>query len=66
MQVKDEVEVLGMPPENECEHEIFVNIKWDRDGLVVPLSQLRSFNVEPETMQAVEDWHYCVERGYRF
>jgi len=67
LQVKDEVEVLGMPPEDECEHEIFVNIRWDnRDGLAVPLSQLRPFNVDPETMQAVEDWHYWVEKGYRF
>lgn len=66
LQVKDEIEVLGMPPEDECEHEIFVNIRWDRDGLAVPLSQLRPFNVDPETMQAVEDWHYWVGKGYQF
>ena len=66
LRVKDEVEVLGMTTEDECEHEIFVNIKWDKDGLAVPLSQLRPFNVDPETMQAVGDWHYWVERGYRF
>lgn len=66
LRAKDEVEVLGMAPEDECEHEIFVNIRWAKDGLAVPLSQLRPFDVDPETMQAVEDWRYRVEKGYRF
>ena len=66
LQVKDEIEVLGMAPEDECEHEIFVNIRWDRDGLAVPLSQLRPSDADPETMQAVEDWHYWIGKGYRF
>ena len=50
LQAKDEVEVLGMAPEDECEHEIFVNIRWARDELAVPLSQLQPFNVDSETM----------------
>ena len=66
LRLKDEVEVLGMPPEDECEHEVFVMIRWDRDGLAVPLSQLRPVNVDHETLQAVEDWHYWVKKGYRF
>lgn len=66
LRVEDEVEVLGMAPEDECEHEIFVEIKWGKDGLAVPLSQLRPIAVKPETAQAVEDWHYWVEKGYRF
>lgn len=66
LQVKDEVEMLGMAPEDECEHEIFVNIRWDKGELAVPLSQLRPINADPETMQAVEDWHYWVEKDYRF
>jgi len=66
LRVKDEVEVIGMAPEDECGHEIFVNIRWDKDGLAVPLSQLRPFAADSETIQAVEDWHYWVEREYRF
>ena len=65
LQDKDEVEVLGMAPEDECEHEMFVIIRWGRDGLAVPLSQLRPLDVDPETTQAVEDWHYWVGKGYR-
>lgn len=66
LQVNDEVEVLGMPSEEECEHEIFVNIRWGKNGLAVPLVQLMPFEVNDETMQAVEDWHYWVNKGYRF
>jgi hypothetical protein len=66
LQAKDEVEVLSMAPEEECEHEMFVMIRWGRDGLAVPLSQLKPHDVDIETKQAVKDWHYWVARGYRF
>jgi hypothetical protein len=66
LQIKDEVEVIGLPGEAECEHEIFVMIPWERDGLAVPLSQLRPVHADEQTQQAVEDWHYWVERGYKF
>ena len=63
----DEVEVVGMAPEDECEHEIFVMTTWQQRALAVPLSQLEAANdVDEETRQAVEDWHYWVERGYEF
>ncbi len=66
LRTEDEVEVLGMAPEDECEHEMFVMIRWEKDGLAVPLSQLLPVAVDAETAQAVEDWHYWVGRGYRF
>ncbi len=66
LQVKDEVEVVRMASEDECEHEMFVVIRWEKEGLAVPLSQLKPFAVDPETKQAVEDWHYWVKQGYGF
>ncbi len=67
LQVGDEVEVVDMAPEDECQHEMFVLMPWERRTLAVPLSQLRSYDhVDEETQQAVEDWHYWVERGYEF
>jgi hypothetical protein len=66
LQIGDEVEVIGMAPETECEREIFVMIRWERDGLGVPLSQLEVAHAHEQTRQAVEDWHYWVERGYQF
>jgi hypothetical protein len=67
LRVKDEVDVIGMPSEDECEHEMFITIRWEEDGLAVPLSQLKPINAADEqTKQAVEDWHYWVKMGYEF
>jgi hypothetical protein len=66
LKVKDKVEVLEMAPEDECEHEMFVMIRWDKEDLAVPLSQLKPIDVNVETSQVVDDWHYWVARGYRF
>ena len=67
LHIKDEDEVLGMPGEEECEHEMFVTIRWEKAGLAVPLSQLQPISVTDEqTKRAVEDWHYWVKMGYEF
>ena len=63
----DEVEILGMAPEDECAHEIFVMTRWERDGLAITLSQVRAQDhVDEETAQAVEDWAYWARMGYQF
>jgi hypothetical protein len=33
LQIGDEVDVIGMAPEEECEREMFIKIRWDRHGL---------------------------------
>jgi len=67
LHVKDEVEVIGMPGEEECEREMFVTIRREKDGLAVPLAQLKPIDdTDEETKQAVEDWHYWVQMGYEF
>ena len=63
----DEVDILGMAPERECEHEMFVETHWGRCNLAIPLAQvkpMRSTNVA--TRQAVADWHYWVGSGRTF
>jgi hypothetical protein len=62
----DEVEVVGMAPEEECQHEMFVEIRWERRTLAVSLSQLLGIEADPQTQQAIEDWHYWVQQGYEF
>lgn len=69
VEVGTEIEVLGMAPEEECQHEMFVTIPWEpwgKDGLAVPLSQLEVIHGDDETKVAVEDWHYWVKSGYEF
>ena len=67
LHIKDEVEVIGMPPEEECGREVFVTIRWEKDGLAVPLAQLKPIRATDEqTKQAVADWHYWVSMDYRY
>jgi Calcium binding len=66
LKLGDELEVLKMAPDEECEREMFVVVRWEREDLAVPLSQLEVVHADDETHQAVEDWHYWSERGYRF
>ena len=62
----EKVEAIGMPPEDECEKELFVTIKWQNRTLAIPLSQVEGIGVDEETKEGIEDWHYWVRRGYRF
>ena len=62
----DKVEVTGMAPESDCQHEMFVLLQWEGRTLGVPLSQLKGIGVEQDTKQAIEDWHYWVQQGYEF
>lgn len=65
LRVGEEVEVIGMPPEDDCRHEIFVLVRWEGRRLGVPLSQLEGIAVDEETRRAIEDWRYWVGRGYQ-
>ncbi len=60
----EEVRVVGIPPEEDCYHEMFVMIEWQGRELGVPLSQIEPVNVGKGTKTAVEDWHYWVAMGY--
>ena len=65
LKVGDEIEAIGLPPESECRHEMFVMIRWENDGLAVPLAQLKPRrDADDSTRQAVEDWLYWVKQGY--
>jgi hypothetical protein len=67
LRVGDEVEVVGMAPEDKCQREMFVETPWEhKRTLAVPLSQLEVIDGDDETRQAVEDWHYWVGMGYGF
>jgi len=62
----DHVTVVGMAPEDECMHEMFVEVQWQGRTFGVPLAQLQPISVDEETQEAVADWHYWVARGYTF
>ena len=64
--INDEVDILRMAPEEDCEKEMFVVTRWGKDGLAVPLAQLTPIDsTDFDTRQAVLDWLYWVGMGYR-
>jgi len=60
------VEVTGMAPEEDCEHDMLVDVQWQGRRLAVPLSQLAGVAVDDAMEEAIGDWHYWVARGYEF
>lgn len=66
LRIGEDVKVLGMAPEEECESEVFVRVRWRGRRLAVPLAQLKPLGVDATTKQAVGDWHYWMSRGYQF
>jgi hypothetical protein len=62
----EDVEVLSIAPETECGLELFVVIHWSGRRFAVPLDQLVPIAADHETSEAVQDWRYWVQRGYRF
>lgn len=64
LDVGERMQVTGMADADECEHEMFVTVRWKRRTLGVPLAQLQSaVKEDQETVQAIEDWHYWVDQG---
>jgi len=64
LRVGDEVDVVGMAPEQECQHKMFVLMPWERRPLAVPLAQLQGVGVDEQARQAIEDWQYWVAQEY--
>jgi hypothetical protein len=65
LNIDDEVEIVGMAPEDECQHEMFVKMLYERRTLAIPLSQIAPVaGTEKEMREAVEDWHYWIGQGY--
>ncbi len=62
----EEVEVVGMPSEDDCGCEMFVAVRWGKRTLAIPLAQLEGVDVDDQTKEAIEDWHYWVDEGYEF
>jgi hypothetical protein len=65
LKLEEVVEVTGMASEDDCMHEMFVQVRWQGRTFGVPLSQLAGVSVDAQTQEAIEDWHYWVARGYQ-
>ncbi len=65
-----EVEVLGMATEEECLRDMLVEIVEvggkDEDVDLARLTDLKVLETDSDTLEALADWYYWVERGYKF
>jgi hypothetical protein len=61
---EETVEVLRMAPDQACEHDMLVLVRWQGRKLAVPLAQLASVGPDESTAEAIGDWHYWVAQGY--
>lgn len=66
LRIGEVVAVQGMAPENACEREMFVLIRWQNRNMAVPLSQLVGVDADEPTVEAIGDWHYWLAQGYYF
>lgn len=66
LDLDQEVEVIGMPSEDECLAEINVLIAYGKKKLAVPLSQLEIIDDHPRSKRVIDDWKYWLSMGYRF
>jgi hypothetical protein len=66
LKVGDVVDILGMAPQDDCESEMFVCIRWDDRKLAVPLEQLEPIEGDPKAIEIIEDWLYWCLMGYEF
>jgi hypothetical protein len=55
-----------MSGEDYCEHDMYVDISWNGSDLAIPLSRIQSLEADPDTVEAIGDWHYWKKQGYRF
>ena len=58
------VEVVRMAPDQVCEHDMLVLVRWQGRKMAVPLAQLTPVGVDESTAEAIGDWHYWVAQGY--
>jgi len=64
--VGDEVDVLEMAPQDDCEREMLVFVQWNDRKLAVPLEQLEPISGDPKAIEIIEDWLYWCLMGYEF
>ena len=65
----ERVEALELADEEVCQHEIFVRINNSRkkQRISVPLMQLApTDDMDSDTGEALEDWRYWMNMGYKF
>jgi hypothetical protein len=66
----EKVEVIGMSEEEECHQKMYVEVRYQEDGVEdifsAALVDITPIEATEKTVEAIEDWKYWVEREYDF
>jgi Calcium binding len=62
----EEITVIGLLDQEECEDGLNVLIEYLEDEIDVPLEELECITGSDETKMAVDDWRYGVAHGYSY
>jgi hypothetical protein len=65
LKLHEEVVVLGMADEDDCMHEMYVEVEWQDRRLGVPLVQIEALDADDNSVEAIDDWKYWFKRGYQ-
>lgn len=64
------VTVLKMSSEDDCSNNMFVEVLYREgeleDVFLAQLSDIQPLDPDSTTEEAIGDWHYWFERGYKF
>jgi len=66
LELGERMTVIKMADEEECEHDMYVEISWRSKVLAIPLSQIKPLNTDDDTVEAIGDWHYWKKQGHTF
>jgi Calcium binding len=56
--------VIRMAPEDNCEHDTFVLVRWQGRKMAIPLSQLVAIDPDESTAEAIGAWPYWIAQGH--
>ncbi|HEY9643861.1 MAG TPA: calcium-binding protein [Coleofasciculaceae cyanobacterium] len=60
-----EVEVIGMSDTDDCLSDMRVEVVYNNETFTARLSEIQPVDPDPDTEQAVGDWHYWISQGYQ-
>jgi len=66
LELRERMTVMQMSSENYCEYDMYVDISWNGKVLAIPLIQVQPLDVDGDTREAIDDWHYWKKQGYEF
>jgi hypothetical protein len=66
LKLGERITVIGMAGEDYCGSDMLVDVFWNNKTLAIPLSQIKPLDADEDSIEAIGDWRYWLDRGYGF